>query len=187
MLFFIQRGGDASCLEMLEGAFGSSSLQQWRVWSREETFKSAIFPSVDVLESMCFQSSDYLLSCVTDSFTRSASFRCFNRSFMSPPVCRFISTCGSRSESSDLASARPALPVHGDPQLGRSVSQHNPGPPPHVVCVLWGHVCLHVSYVSSSPASGLFSLDWASAGKFIDFPNLGLTLKRIVYFCESAS
>lgn len=92
--------------------------------------------TVDVLKSMCFQSSDYLLSCVTDSFTRSASFCCFNRSFMSPPVCRFISTCGSRSESSDLASARPALPVHGDPQLGRSVSQHNPGPPPHVVCVL---------------------------------------------------
>ncbi|CAB1441862.1 unnamed protein product [Pleuronectes platessa] len=31
----------------------------------------------------------------------------------------FISPCGSSSELSDPASARPALPVHGDPQLGR--------------------------------------------------------------------
>lgn len=136
MLFLIQRGRDASCVEMLEGVFGSSSLQQWRVWSREETFKTSTEGNIALLKSMCFQSSDHLLSCVTDSFTRSASFCCFNRSFMFPPVCRFISTCGSRSESSDLASARPALPVHGDPQLGRSVSQHNLGPPPHVVCVL---------------------------------------------------
>lgn len=98
----------------------------WRVWSWEGTFKSAIFPSsmswsrcwVDVFCVFCRRSSDHL-----DSFRCSASFCCFNRSFMSSPVCRFISTCGSRSESSDLASARPALPVHGDPQLGRSVSQ----------------------------------------------------------------
>lgn len=34
----------------------------------------------------------------------------------------FIRSCVSSSESSETASARPALPVHGDPQLGRSAS-----------------------------------------------------------------